>query len=147
MPLYQGADCAILENLERLTLGEIVPLVPIGCFTDAQFDRINEVRLQLGWHALEENEIIFKGMHLLNSRLRDGYLIKDIVAQICSAMAHTSIVMIDNRMSCLQNDTPREDGYGNSVRDRAVFEMTARKPRAELFSVMPKGDHNKPEKR
>jgi len=147
MPLYQGAACAIRENLERLLRGDFVPVIPVGCFTEAQLARINEVRLQLGWHELEENEILFKGLHLLKSRLKDGYLVEDMVLQICSAMAHTSIVMIDPKMSCLQNDTPREDGYGNFVRDRAVFEMTARKPRAELFSVMPKGDYKKPPKR
>jgi len=30
------------------------------------------------------------------------------------------------------------------VLDRAIFECTQRKPRAELFSVIPKGDTRKP---
>ncbi|OAU96701.1 hypothetical protein AO385_0014 [Moraxella catarrhalis] len=50
------------------------------------------------------------------------------------------------RMTAIQSITPRNDGYGNLVTDRAIFELTAKKPRAELFSVIPKGDNNKPPK-
>jgi hypothetical protein len=47
----------------------------------------------------------------------------------------------------MQNPNARDDGYGNQVFDRAVFEMTAKKPRAELYSVIPKGDKLKPNKK
>ena len=47
-------------------------------------------------------------------------------------------------MTTLENPLGRADGYGNTVHDRAVFECTTKKPRAELFSVMPKGDSRKP---
>lgn len=46
--------------------------------------------------------------------------------------------------SRIDNPIPRADRYGNLVKDRGIFEMTAKKPRAELFSVMPKGDNIKP---
>ena len=48
--------------------------------------------------------------------------------------------------TALINNTPRNDGYGNQVNDLAVLELTSRKPRAELYSVIPKGDDNKPQK-
>ena len=43
-------------------------------------------------------------------------------------------------MTSLMASQPRDDGYGKQVRDHAVLELTARKPRVELFSVIPKGD-------
>jgi hypothetical protein len=52
--------------------------------------------------------------------------------------------MANTKMTALDSVARREDGYGNMVRDRAVLELTQRKPRAELYSVIPKGDTNKP---
>ncbi|TAM49722.1 MAG: hypothetical protein EPN57_25020 [Paraburkholderia sp.] len=43
-------------------------------------------------------------------------------------------------MTTVQSTVLRDDGYGAMVRDEAVLELYARKPRAELFSVIPKGD-------
>jgi hypothetical protein len=47
-------------------------------------------------------------------------------------------------MTAMENPSGRPAGYGNIVHDRAIFECTQRKPRAELFSVFPKGDTRKP---
>ena len=47
-------------------------------------------------------------------------------------------------MTVMQNRCPRQDRYGNcTIRDLAVFECTARHPRPELYSVIPKGDLQK----
>jgi hypothetical protein len=43
-------------------------------------------------------------------------------------------------MTALHAARDRADGYGCMVRDMAVFELSARKPRVELYSVIPKGD-------
>ena len=43
-------------------------------------------------------------------------------------------------MTALKNPVQRNDGYGNNVNDLGILELTQRKPRAELFSVIPKGD-------
>ncbi|WP_293730808.1 hypothetical protein [uncultured Actinobacillus sp.] len=51
---------------------------------------------------------------------------------------------LSNRATALENPHQRHDGYGNLVNDRAILELTAKKPRAELFSVIPKGDSIKP---
>jgi hypothetical protein len=46
----------------------------------------------------------------------------------------------------LENPYPRADRYGNTVKDRAILECSARHPKPELFSVIPKGDRIKPQK-
>ncbi|MFA9487035.1 hypothetical protein LU276_08525 [Moraxella haemolytica] len=58
-------------------------------------------------------------------------------------MAKSSIVE-NNKV--LKSTILRDDGYGNMVWDWAIFEMTAKQPKIELFSVIPKGDDNKPPK-
>ena len=64
--------------------------------------------------------------------------------QIESALVPDSIVIANPKMTAMQNPQTRDDGYGNAVHDRAIFELTQRKPRAELFSVIPKGDIDPP---
>ena len=132
------------EHLKRLSNGDKVPMIVIGRFTEVQFAAINAGRTALDLHNLEQNEIVFIGRHLHTSRSKDGYHITDIVTQIASALCEEALAHIDTFVSYTQNPLAREDGYGNYVHDRAVFEMTARKPRAELYSVIPKGDQIKP---
>jgi hypothetical protein len=122
-------------------------LIAIGEFTAVQFAHINAGRVALDLHELAQNEIVFIGRHIYDSRTKDGYTIKDIVTQIASALCAEAVADIERFMSCIQNPTSRADGYGNAVHDRAIFEMTAKKPRAELFSVIPKGDSKKPKEK
>ncbi len=49
-------------------------------------------------------------------------------------------------MTAIKNTRLRQDGYGNEVQDEAIFELIARKPKAELYSVVPKGDKMKPKR-
>jgi hypothetical protein len=119
-------------------------MAAIGHFTEVQFAEINRIRFQLGLANLEQNEIVFFGRHALSSRSKDGYTVDDVTTQICSALCVNSVAIIGRKMTCIENPNRRADGYGNTVNDRAVFELTSRKPRAELFSVIPKGDNNKP---
>lgn len=87
------------------------------------------------------------GRHHYESRVvRDGYNIDDLLKQIESALSDKSRIIMAQRMTAIQSITPRNDSYGNLVTDRAIFELTTKKPRAELFSVIPKGDNNKPPK-
>lgn len=46
-------------------------------------------------------------------------------------------------MTAVENPVPRPDRYVNAVCDRAIFECSARHPRPELFSVVPRGDRLK----
>lgn len=147
MPLAIDAKDRIRSNLIAISLGERPPIITIGVFTPDQFAQINSARLLLSLHPLELNEILFIGRHLYASRWQDGYSIEDMVTQIESAIGTDATVTLERTMSCTQNPAGRDDGYGNVVFDRAVFEMTAKKPRAELFSVIPKGDQNKPRKK
>lgn len=145
MPLYENALDTIRQNLEILAIGGRPKFQVIGYFTEQQFTEINDFRARNELHLLEKNEILYMGRHHYNSRaVRDGYKISDLVRQIESALAEQSRVVIAERMTAIQSVTPRDDGYGNTVFDRAVFELTSKKPRAELFSVIPKGDHNRP---
>lgn len=59
--------------------------------------------------------------------------------QAKSALDTASVVKASPKMTTMQNPVERADGYGNQVRDLAVFELTQRKPRAELYSLVPKG--------
>lgn len=146
VPLDLDAEMSIAENLRRLSLGERAPMIVIGRFTEVQFVGLNNQRAQVGLHLLENNEILFIGRHLYESRSRDGYTINDMIAQIVSAMDAASEPFTSEIVTFTQNVNARSDGYGNLVHDRAVFEMTKKKPKAELYSVMPKGDQNKPPK-
>ena len=121
-------------------------MIAIGCFSPLQFADVNIARRDAGLHELEINEIIFIGRHLFNSRSADGYSIDDMIDQIESAMSEDSIAVISPHMSCIRRQRARADRYGNQVFDQTIFEMTSRKPRAELFSVIPRGDTNKPPK-
>ncbi len=67
-----------------------------------------------------------------------------MVRQIESALSPDALVFANLKMTAMNNPQFRADGYGNRVFDRAIFECTQRKPRAELFSVIPKGDYQKP---
>ena len=70
--------------------------------------------------------------------------VDDMCRQIESVMLSTSVIFANHRMTSMQTSVERADGYGNNVKDVAIFECSQRKPRAELFSVVPKGDANKP---
>lgn len=146
MPLFVKSLDQIAANLRLLARGDRAPMIAIGCFTAEQFSELNRQRAGASLHLLLQNEILFIGRHLYNSRIKDGYSIEDIVRQIESAMATSSIPQSSEIATYMQNPAARDDGYGNLVHDRAVFEMTSKKPKAELYSVMPKGDHLKPPK-
>jgi hypothetical protein len=147
LPLYDGMEVTLREQLECLAKGDKVPMKVIARFSDVQFAAINAGRAALDLHVLEQNEIVFIGRHLHTIRSKDGYQIEDIVKQIVSALSEDALAEIQTHVSCMQNPSARDDGYGNQVFDRAVFEMTAKKPRAELYSVIPKGDKVKPNKK
>lgn len=147
LPLYEGMEIILRVHLERIANGDKPPMIAVGRFTEVQFAAINEGRAALDLHILEQNEILFMGRHLHRSRSNDGYHVEDILRQILSALSIDALAHINTYVSYTQNPNAREDGYGNQVYDRAVFEMTARKPRAELYSVMPKGDLKKPTKK
>lgn len=70
--------------------------------------------------------------------VRDGCNIDDLLKQIESTLSDKSRIIMAQRMTAIQSITPRNDGYGNLVNDRAIFELTRKKPRVELFSVIPK---------
>ena len=144
MPLYPDAEAKVRANLRTIAAGGRAALVAIGEFTQRQVDDINAVRRGLRLHEIESREIVFIGRHLYASRMKDGYTIDDMWTQIEAALSSASVVFANPKMTALENPQGRADGYGNTVHDRAIFECTQRKPRAELFSVIPKGDSQKP---
>lgn len=144
MPLYYNAREIILSNLTQISLGQRPAIIGIGTFTFRQMDQINTARKQHALHDLENEEILYIGSHHYNSRNKDGYSCLDMFLQIEACLCDLSVVVSTSRMTALDSHELRHDGYGNKVRDRAIFELTQRKPRAELFSAIPKGDHIKP---
>ena len=145
MPLYDNALYLIKANLEEICRGERVRAVAIGRLTVEQHEAVNAHRAAASLPRLEDSEVLFIGKHTYDSRIaRDGYTIDDVIAQIVSVMAADAVVMQSEKMTALESARHRADGYGNLVRDRAILELTQRKPRAELYSVIPKGDVNKP---
>jgi hypothetical protein len=144
MPLYPDAEKAIKDNLKKIRAGIKAPVVAIGRLTEDQHTAINDARAKIGLPLLVDSEVVYMGRHNYESRSKDGYSIDDVYLQIESAMSADSIVSAHVKMTSMQNPNPREDGYGNQVNDMAVFELTQRKPRAELYSAIPKGDAVKP---
>ncbi|WP_338844867.1 hypothetical protein V8J88_14515 [Massilia sp. W12] len=145
MPLYQDALYLIKANLEECARGGKVRAVAIGKFSASQYATINASRAANNLPPLENPEIVFLGSHLYKSRVvRDAYTIQDVITQISSATADSAVVIINSRMTATRSNSLRKDGYGNMVLDEAIYELTQRKPRAELFSVIPKGDKIKP---
>jgi hypothetical protein len=144
MPLSANARNLIRANLEEIQNGGKVRPIVIGSLTVAQLTAINTSREADGQPPMVA-EVVFFGAHVYRSRvLGDGYTIEDIIDQITSAMDNGSVVISTSHLTAMENPNRRADRYGNQVRDRAVFECTARHPRPELYSVMPKGDVNKP---
>jgi hypothetical protein len=144
MPLYIGARSLIRANLQALKEGRRAPIIAIGVLTDRQRDAINEKRVGSGWKPVEA-EILFVGRHIYQSRVRrDGYTLDDVVDQIANALDAVALVVAPSKMTAIENPNVRSDGYGNQVRDRAIFECSARHPKVELFSVIPRGDVRKP---
>ena len=146
MPLLAHAVDLIRENLEQLAQGKRVRPVVIGTLTPEQLKSINQHRRQQNPNlpAVIE-EVLFFGSHIYRSRcLRDGYAVDDVIDQIVSAMDAGSVLVENLPMQAIENPTARADRYGNIVHDRAVFECMSRHPRPELYSVMPKGDRNRP---
>lgn len=140
MPLHQDAAEAILRQLRAIREGRRVSLISIGHFTQTQHRLILTFRREHGLEGGESPEIVYLGRHHYESRSRQGYGPDDMLRQIEAALAADSIPLLRPRMTAIQACTDRDDGRGCRVRDLAIFEMSARKPRAELFSVIPKGD-------
>lgn len=151
MPLYEGIKEVLKQHLETIEQGGKPAILAIGELTEIQHVEINKHRASEGLPALESKEILYVGRHHYNSRIvEDGYIIHDLLEQIESSLSSNSIFKKNPRKphgTVLVNPTPRDDGYGNRVNDNAVLELTTRKPRAELFSVIPKGDMIKPKNR
>ena len=146
MPLYENAFNQMRANFERIARGEKPQGVVIGTLTAEQLEAINRSRAAHQPPLPQvTGEVLFYGRHLYRSRVvRDGYTVEDVLDQIASAMDAASVLIPHPQSTVLQNPRGRADRYGNVVRDLAVLECTARHPRPELFSVMPKGDKIKP---
>lgn len=144
MPLYPGATTIIAAQLHSLWRGERVRLIAIGVLTDAQLAQINFGRVKLGFPEVESHEIVYLGRHHFESRARQGYSPADMVQQLEWALADHAVAFVVARGTTLQSTVERPDGYGNMVRDQAVLDVTARKPRVEVFSVVPRGDRISP---
>jgi hypothetical protein len=142
MPLYQNALTLIRENLEAIERGGKVKPVAIGTLTPEQLAAINASRAVLRFPQPPViAEILFLGRHLYNSRIaQDGYTIEDVLDQITAAVDAASTFLPTQKATVIQNHGGRLDRYGNRVQDQAIFECTARHPRPELLSVIPKGD-------
>ncbi len=144
MPLLANARERMRINLEKIRDGEKVHAITIGQLTEKQLGDINSNR------AIQQlppivAEVVFVGGHIYKSRVvRDGYTIEDVLDQISSAMDFSSVAIKTLKMTEIENPNPRSDRYGNEVKDRAVFECSARHPRPELYGVIPKGDKIKP---
>ncbi|MUV15332.1 hypothetical protein [Noviluteimonas gilva] len=140
MPLHDGAIDAIRQQLECISIGERVSLIVIGCLTRTQHDAIRAFRASRNLPGAESPEIVYLGRHHFASRSKQGYTVEDLLRQIDAGLSADAVPFIRGSMTSLMASRPRDDGYGKQVRDHAVLELTARKPRVELFSVIPKGD-------
>ena len=146
MPLFNDAPALIRANLEEIQKGNKARLVAVGKLTCVQLDAINQERNARA-HGPIVAEVVFIGRHIYQGRVvRDGYTIDDVIDQIASGMDSAAVVLQTPTMTAMENPVSRADRYGNLVRDRIVFECSARYPRPELYSVAPKGDRIKPKR-
>jgi hypothetical protein len=144
MALNADAEARIRNNLEALRDGKRVKPVSVGTLTAAQLAVINNYREKKHQLPPIEADVVFFGSHIYERRIAtDGYSIDDVIDQIQSAFRDTSRV-INGTMTALRNPTNRADRYGNSVRDEVVLECSRKYPKAELYSVVPRGDNTKP---
>jgi hypothetical protein len=144
MPLYPDAVALITFQLQSLERGERVALIAIGELTEDQFSSLNKARAAAQLPAVDSKEIVYLGRHHFSSRRAQGYALADMVSQISTAVADHATPIVTRKGTVLESGVARDDGYGNQVRDQAILELTARKPRVEVFSVIPKGDRNPP---
>ena len=149
MPLHPDALAKMRANLEAIARGEHPPRIEIGELTPKQLQSLNDHRI-----AANPNlkpviaTVVFIGRHVHIRRIQDdGYTIDDALDQIAAAMAETAVFDGGTPMQRIKSATNRTDRYGNNkIRDCIVLECTSHRPNPELFSVIPKGDNNKPPK-
>jgi hypothetical protein len=144
MPLHDNAFDLIRRQLERIARGERVPLIEIGFLTYQQHQHVRELRRSIELPDVESPTIVYIGHHHYTSRTTQGYTIDDMVRQIVACTDADAEILLFRRMTMLRAPAFRSDGYGNLVRDEGIFELTSRKPKIELFSVIPKGDRLSP---
>lgn len=140
MPMYDGILDQLREQLARIISGERVPLIEIGRLTDEQHAELNRLREGRSLPGAESPGIVYIGRHHVESRCAQGYVIDDLILQLAASIAADAEPVFMGKMASLRSRHARDDGHGCLVRDQAVLEMTARKPRIEVFSVIPKGD-------
>lgn len=140
MPLYANGLELIRVNLELIQSGERPKVVSVGYLTAQQHQDINTIRAASGMPLLAEPIVLFMGGHLYRSRNADGYSIAEMLVMIEHSMDATAQAHATKRFTGLQGKTSRQDAYGNTITDLAVLELYSRRPKAELFSVIPKGD-------
>ena len=140
MCLYDGMLTVVRRQLQLIAEGKWVSLVEVGCLTDDQHRQLCEFRERRGLPKVESPQIVYLGRHHYDSRVVQGYTINDLVQQLEASTVDDAKPMFAGKMTSLLSPRLRADGYGRMVRDQAVLELTARKPRVEVFSVIPKGD-------
>jgi len=144
MPLLPNALQIVRANLEEIAKGGKPKTATIGHLSAEQLGTINKYRKKNGLPEIS-GEVFFVGRHVYDSRVRgDDYSIDDVVDQIASAFSDESQVINSLKMTAIRNPKKRKDRYGNEVRDEAVFECFKHNPKAQLFSVVPRGDLKKP---
>ncbi|GJH31442.1 hypothetical protein CBA19CS91_01815 [Paraburkholderia hospita] len=142
-PVKPGAIEEARGLLGRIAAGERPKPIDIGTLTQQQLADLNAARVSQGLPTVGA-DLSYRGTHHYQSRAADGYSIDDMLAQISNGLSPQSQVVVDRYgRPNLVNQTPRADGYGNNVRDTVTFELSGGK-KPELFSVIPKGDRNKP---
>ncbi|MGI4755431.1 MAG: hypothetical protein ACRYGF_01120 [Janthinobacterium lividum] len=148
MPLYANALTLIRTTLEQIARGEKPQAITIGTLTDVQKDAINHARAtrtnHLGLPAPFppiQAEIVMIGRHLYNSRVvKDGYTIDEVLMQIGNALSERARHIPTVKATLIQDRAGRTNQYGEFVKDEAVLECSAKYPRPELLSVIPKGE-------
>jgi hypothetical protein len=69
-----------------------------------------------------------------------GTRIDEVLMQIVNALGHRSPYVRTLRATLIQDGIGRRNRYGEFIRDEAVLECSARYPKPELLSVIPKGE-------
>lgn len=145
MPFYHHKKEELHSQIKSLINGDRVPVIEIGYLTQEQHDAINQGRSALDYPPLESPKILYLGKHHVGSRHgKDGYNADDILEQIMHILDTEVDIPITPRQTKMVSKTSRLDAYGNTIIDTGILELMSRRPKAELYSVIPKGDNIKP---
>lgn len=134
-PLRPGGLKKAEQALIALSKGQHPSTSVIADLTPKQFSDLNAMRVERGLPTFKTPEVLYNGKHHFASRQsKDGATVQEMLAQLEASLDETALATKHNKSPFLQSQTERLDQWGDSVKDRAIFEGGGDRP-TWLFSA------------